>query len=140
MIYRSGLNKDYQFMIKILVVEDRIILRRKIAGRLRTKFPGILIMEAFDEASCLNILAREVIQIIIIELRLAQRYGLEVVQKIKKINKDIFIIVNSIYDSNEYRKLASKMGSDYFLSKVKNNLSDMIALVKIQIEKSAFRM
>ena len=79
----------------------------------------------------------------IIDIRMPGLSGLEVLNRIRKENKIIKVIIFTLYSSDFYRQLADLLGANYFLSKVDD--FDKITLIvsemilkqdKVKIERS----
>ena len=79
----------------------------------------------------------------IIDIRMPGLSGLEVLNRIRKENKIIKVIIFTLYSSDFYRQLSDLLGANYFLSKVDD--FDKMALIvsemilkqdKVKIERS----
>ena len=63
----------------------------------------------------------------IIDIRMPGLSGLEVLNRIRKENKIIKVIIFTLYSSDFYRQLSDLLGANYFLSKVDD--FDKMALI-----------
>jgi DNA-binding NarL/FixJ family response regulator len=53
-----------------------------------------------------------------IDLNMPEMNGIDVLTEIRKINKDLKIIILTFYSSARYKDIAIKAGADYFFNKV----------------------
>lgn len=56
--------------------------------------------------------------LVIIDVELPGLSGLEVVRKVRAVNKSVKIIVLTLFSSDYYRDRALKLGANYFFSKI----------------------
>jgi DNA-binding NarL/FixJ family response regulator len=54
----------------------------------------------------------------IIDINMPEMSGIDVVSEIRKVNREIKIIILTFYSSARYKDLAMKAGADYFFNKV----------------------
>jgi len=64
-----------------------------------------------------DLLKKENIDLIILDLNLPDMSGFEAFEKIKGIKKDIPIVAQTGYDANNERSRCKELGCDYFLLK-----------------------
>jgi DNA-binding NarL/FixJ family response regulator len=60
-------------------------------------------------------------------------------KKIKMTYPSIPVIINTNNDFPEYRSKAAQVGSDYFLSKKSNTISDLVSLTESIFSKASAR-
>ena len=77
-------------------------------------------MEAFDQ------LKKHQPALILMDISLPDGNGLKLIEQIQKFYPNMKIIVNTNYDSEEYRQAAVSRGVDHFLSKKFNTINDVI--------------
>jgi DNA-binding NarL/FixJ family response regulator len=117
-------------MFSILIVEDSIILRKRIKKILLSKFPSFNITEASDENNAFSEIRKNPPALVIMDIRLAGNSGLNLVKKIKNRYPLIPIAINTNHDSPEYKNAAIQAGVDYFLSKKSNSINDLVSLAQ----------
>jgi DNA-binding NarL/FixJ family response regulator len=116
-------------MLGLLIVEDDTQLREKMAAILTDVFPAIRIFQAAEALDASRIIEAERPAAAVVDIKLPGTSGLELTRSIKRTCPKTIVIINSNYDSLEYRQAAKKNGADHFLSKKENPLKDLIGLV-----------
>lgn len=104
-------------MIKILVVDDHAIVRRGLMEILKEGFPISIIEEAVDAESMIKELLKKDFDVIISDLSMPGRSGLDTIPQIKKINPNIPILIMSIHSEDQYAIRVLKAGAAGFLNK-----------------------
>ena len=117
-------------MLKILIVEDNIKLRKKIKEILESRLSFVRITEAGDGKKTFTEIEKYHPDVIFMDIKLSRENGLKLTEKIKKQYPQIIIVINTSYDSPEYRGAVLKLGAEYFLSKKTNNITDIVVLVE----------
>ena len=104
-------------MTKILIVDDHAVVRDGLK-RMFDEPPGTV---TFGEAST----AHEAIQlvrnqdwdVVILDLALGDRSGLEVLQEVKKLNPRLPVLILSMYAEEQYARRAFKAGASGYITK-----------------------
>ena len=117
-------------ILKALLVETNIKLRKKIKEILESKLPSVGVFEAADEKEIFKHIKLNQPDVIIMDIRLANKNGLKLTKKIKRLYPHITVVINTNYDSMEYRIEAAHIGVDHFLSKKSNTIDDLVALAE----------
>ena len=117
-------------MHNILIVEDNDDLRIQIKEILVSTFPSVHVVDAGDADEALRLFWGNTYDIIVMDLRLPEKSGLWLIERLKPMSRETVFIVNSNYDSPEYRNAAFKRGADFFLSKRENSINDITALIQ----------
>lgn len=113
----------------LLIVEDDTQLREKITAILTEAFPAIQIFQAADALEASRVMEAERPAAAVVDIKLPGASGLELTRSIKRTCSQTVVVINSNYDSLEYRHAATQNGADHFLSKKENPLKDLIGLV-----------
>ncbi|MBN8835514.1 MAG: DNA-binding response regulator [Niastella sp. SCN 39-18] len=105
-------------MIRILIADDHSIVRRGLKQILLEGFPDAF----FEEVSDAEELIKKVIQnenwdVIISDLSMPGRSGLEALQHIRQMNVKIPVIILSIHPEDQYAIRVLKAGASAYLSK-----------------------
>ena len=116
--------------MNILIVEDNISLRKMMKDILVAELHFATIAEASNVKETFMEISKNLPDIIIMDLKLEKENGLKLTKLIKEKYPQIIIVINSNYDSIEYRKAAQQKGADVFFSKKTNNVGDIIALTE----------
>ena len=117
-------------MFRVLIVDDSHLLRNRVKEELLLAFPEISVIEAADGAACDRALDEHCVNLVIMDIRLKRENGLGFVPVILARCPGTTVVVHSMYDGEEYRQAAAGVGARYFLSKKKNTLQDMIAILE----------
>ncbi len=104
-------------MIKILIVDDHAIVRRGLMQILKEGFPNSIIEEAVDAESMIKELLKKDFDVIISDLSMPGRSGLDTIPQIKKINPNIPVLIMSIHSEDQYAIRVLKAGAAGFLNK-----------------------
>ncbi len=98
----------------ILVVDDERSIRYSLRRTLEEK--GIKILEAKKGEEAIDIIQEEEIDLILMDVRMAGMSGLDTLQKIKKINPKMLVIMMTAYGTTKTAIEAMKFGAfDYIL-------------------------
>lgn len=121
-------------MYTILVVDDEKIIREGICSTLDT-IEGINTLSAKNGSIALDIICKEQIDAMVLDIKMPVMDGLELLKQLKHHNKQVITIILSGYDEFDYAKKAMKYGAvDYILKpftpetviKLGNDLIDKI--------------
>jgi len=104
-------------MIRILIADDHIIVRRGLRQILLEGFPNALIEEVPDaEAMVKKIMAHEW-DVVISDLSMPGRSGLDALQQIKQFYPKLPVLILSIHPEEQYALRVLKAGASGYLSK-----------------------
>jgi DNA-binding NarL/FixJ family response regulator len=117
-------------MIKILIIDDNIKLRKRIKKILISKLSFISVAEASDKKEAFLEIEEKRPDLVFMDIQLAGESGLDLLKKIKCRYPFIPIAVNTNNDSHEYKVAAVQVGADYFLSKISNTINDLVLLTE----------
>jgi DNA-binding NarL/FixJ family response regulator len=117
-------------MVKILIIDDNIKLRKRIKRILISKLSFISVAEASDEKEAFFEIEKKTPDLVFMDIQLAGESGLDLTKKIKLQYPSIPIAINTNNDSPEYKTAAVQVGADYFLSKISNTINDLVLLTE----------
>jgi two-component system, NtrC family, response regulator len=117
----------------VLIIDDEKELRTLLTRLLSLE--GFKVFEASDGEEGLNILNREEIQVVISDVKLPGISGIDLIPKIKEINRLIEIIVLTAYGTIEDGVTAIKRGAFDYITKGDEDNKIIIAVDRA-IEKS----
>lgn len=104
-------------MKRILVADDHSYIRRGVIQILKDEYPFAEIKEASNGEELLNIVANEEFDLIISDLEMPGKNGLEALEKIKELKNHIPVLILSIYDEDLYAVRTLKAGASGYLNK-----------------------
>ena len=104
-------------MIKALIADDHAILRRGVKNVLEHEFE----MPCCGEASCsqqiLTEIQREHWDLLILDITLPGRSGLDVLGDVKKLRPELPVLVLSMHPENQFGKRVLRAGASGYLNK-----------------------
>ena len=115
-------------MAKILVVDDEKSIRNLYAEELAEE--GHEIVTTGEGKEILGLIASTRPAVVVLDIRLEDCNGLDLLQEIRNANPDLPIILNTAYDS--YREDVKSVAADYYvvksydLSELKAKLAELI--------------
>ena len=119
--------------IMILIVEDNATFRSSLKDMLSARFPTARIREASDGPEALLKASEEKPDLILMDIKLPGKNGLEVTQAIKNANGDARIIIFTSYDLLEYREAAYRSGACYYFVKGSARSDEIAAAVESEL-------
>ena len=122
-------------MYNLLIVDDEPVIRRGIKSLAILSEIGInKIFEAGNAETCLEIIDKEQIDIIMLDINMPNTDGLTLAKMLKEKNKNFAIIMVTGYDYFEYMQTAIRLGVDDYLLKPVNK-TDIELVLKRMIDK-----
>ena len=105
-------------MTRILIVDDSPTIRRMVAASLRS-LDNVSFNEASNGLEAIEILAREAINLMVLDLNMPDMHGLEVLQFVRGNDpyRDIPVIVLSTKYDAETQKTALESGASRYVTK-----------------------
>lgn len=104
-------------MIKILLADDHPVVRKGLMLILYEEFPAAQIGEANDGESLIRQVIDEDWDVIITDLMMPGRSGLEALEQIKKIKPKLPVLIISIHSEELYALRALRAGAAGYLKK-----------------------
>lgn len=104
-------------MIRILIADDHSVVRRGLRQILTEGFPNVQIDEVGDADSMIKKFMDSEYDVVISDLSMPGRSGLEGLQQIKQINPKIPVLILSIYPEEQYALRLLKAGASGYLNK-----------------------
>ena len=122
-------------MYNLLIVDDEPIIKREIKSLAILSEIGInKIFEAGNAETCLEIIDKEQIDIIMLDINMPNTDGLTLAKMLKEKNQNFAIIMVTGYDYFEYMQTAIRLGVDDYLLKPVNK-TDIELVLKRMIDK-----
>ncbi len=104
-------------MINVVLADDHVLVRDGIKALLEDQ-TGITVMdEASNGKEALEVISKNKPHILIVDIRMPEMNGIEVVAEINKRYKDVRTLVLSMHDSEEYVVKSIQAGADGYLLK-----------------------
>ena len=105
-------------MLKILIADDHPLIRRGLIQIIKDNLPVQLIDEESDGALVLSRLDSFSYDILILDISLPNRDGMDILHDVKSIYKDLPVLMLSIQPEEQYALRALKLGASGCLNKV----------------------
>jgi len=103
--------------MRILIADDHAVIRKGLRQILLEEFPSALIAEATDAEEVIKMTLADEWSMIICDLSMPGRSGLDVVQHVKQHFPALPILILSIHPEEQYAIRALKAGAAGYLSK-----------------------
>lgn len=103
--------------IRVVLADDHVFVRDGIKSLLENEANIEVVGEAIDGADALEVVAESKPDLLIVDIRMPNLTGIEVVEKLRSENNDVKIIMLSMHESEEYVLKSIKAGADGYLLK-----------------------
>ncbi len=104
-------------MRKCLIADDHEVVRSGLARMLALEYPHTVFGGAADSQATLALVQNEPWDLLILDLNLPGRGGLEVLQQVKAVTPRLPVVVFSMHPEEQYGPRALRAGASGFLSK-----------------------
>jgi DNA-binding NarL/FixJ family response regulator len=101
----------------LLIVDDNIFFIDRVISLLEESCRLAKIGAAHDYNEAITYLENETPEIILLDINLPGKNGIEILREIKKAGKKYLMVVISNHDNEYYREQCKKLGADHFLDK-----------------------
>lgn len=103
--------------MKFIIADDHRIVRRGIKEIIQDEFPTAVIEEASDSESLINKILNQKFDLVITDISMPGRNGLEALQQIRQLRPSLPVIVLTIHPESQYAIRAYKNGAKGYLNK-----------------------
>jgi two-component system nitrate/nitrite response regulator NarL len=103
--------------IRVVLADDHVFVRDGIKSLLENEANIEVVGEAIDGADALEVVADSKPDLLIVDIRMPNLTGIEVVEKLRSDNNNVKIIMLSMHESEEYVLKSIKAGADGYLLK-----------------------
>jgi DNA-binding NarL/FixJ family response regulator len=103
--------------LRILVADDHCVVRAGIIKALSANFSDADFGEASNSAEILNMLHTSKWNLVMLDIYMPGRNGLEILREIKSGYPDLPVIIFSMYPEDQFAVRAIKMGASAYLNK-----------------------
>ena len=120
---------------KTLIVEDNPLFRQTMREILRDEFPCMIVSEAADGRTALEMIEESLPDLIFMDIKLPGENGLHLTEHIKKRFPHVFVVILTSYDWPEYREAAFKFGANYFIMKGSSSNREILDVVHAVLDQ-----
>lgn len=113
----------------ILIVDDNRTVRKPLVAWLATKFADHMLIEAEDGESCLKLAAAHRPRLVVMDVRLPGRNGIETARRIRKSWPGTAVVMLSAYGDQAYRNDAANAGVRKYVLKSRVH-SDLLPAIR----------
>ena len=118
-------------IINVVLADDHVLVRDGIKALLEDQTGIIVIDEASNGKEALDVISRNKPHVLIVDIRMPEMNGIEVVREINKRFTDVRTLVLSMHDSEEYVVQAIHAGADGYLLKGASKVEFLKAINKV---------
>jgi two-component system, NarL family, invasion response regulator UvrY len=104
-------------MIRILIADDHAVVRKGLKQIITDEFPSAEITEAGDVESLIAQVIKANWDVIICDISMPGRSGVEALEQIKQIKPEIPVLMMSMHSEDQYAMRVLKAGASGFLNK-----------------------
>ena len=104
-------------IIRVVLADDHVFVRDGIKSLLENEANIEVVGEAIDGADALEVVASCKPDLLIVDIRMPNLTGIEVVEQLRSENNNVKIIMLSMHESEEYVLKSIKAGADGYLLK-----------------------
>jgi len=117
--------------INVVLADDHVLVRDGIKALLEDQEGIEVIDEASNGKEALSVIANSKPHVLIVDIRMPEMNGIEVVGEISKLNLGVKTLVLSMHDSEEYVVQAIQAGADGYLLKGASKEEFLKAVTKV---------
>jgi two-component system, NarL family, invasion response regulator UvrY len=119
-------------MFRILIADDHAIVRKGLTQLILEDYPTATIEEVSDVESLIAKVVREKWDLVISDISMPGRSGLEALQQIREIDSKLPVLIMSMHPEDQYALRVFKAGASGYLSKdaVHEELITAIRLIR----------
>ncbi|WP_316633831.1 response regulator transcription factor [uncultured Flavobacterium sp.] len=103
--------------IRVVLADDHVFVRDGIKSLLENEANIEVVGEAIDGTDALEVVAASKPDLLIVDIRMPNLTGIEVVEKLRSESNNVKIIMLSMHESEEYVLKSIKAGADGYLLK-----------------------
>jgi DNA-binding NarL/FixJ family response regulator len=103
--------------MKVLIADDHHVVRRGLKAILADEFDDLEIGESKDAPETLEAVRRKSWDVLLLDINLPGRNGLEVLQDLKSLKPKLPVVVVSAYPEKDYALRAFKLGASAYVTK-----------------------
>ena len=118
-------------MINVVLADDHVLVRDGIKALLEDQTRIAVIDEASNGKEALEVISKNKPHVLIVDIRMPEMNGIEVVAEVTKNHKEVKTLVLSMHDSEEYVVQSIHAGADGYLLKGASKKEFLKALNKV---------
>jgi len=116
---------------RILIVDDHPMMRQGLAQLINSEPDLAVVCEANDASQALGLVSREKLELVLVDISLPGRNGLELIKDIHTLAPDLLILVVSMHDETLYAERVLRAGGRGYVMKQEGGKKLMTAIRQI---------
>ena len=104
-------------MTRVLIADDHEIVRHGLRDILTTRLGKVAVSEAKDAGEAINLLIKEDWDLVLLDINMPGRDGLEVLEEAKRLRPKTPVLVLTAYPEEQFALRAFKVGASGYLTK-----------------------
>lgn len=104
-------------MLKIIIADDHAIVRRGLKHIVLEEYADANVCEAADSNAVLNLLRAEPFDVVVLDITMPGRDGLEVLKEVKRDAPQVPVLMLSMHPEERFAVRALKAGANGYLTK-----------------------
>lgn len=121
-------------MIRVFVVDDHAVVREGLKRLVQSAPDMVLIGEAGDGSEALARAEREIWDVVVLDLSLPDRSGLDVLTRMKALRPHTKVVVLTMHAEDQYAVRILRAGADGYLTKGRSSQELLDAIRKVATE------
>lgn len=103
--------------VKVMLADDHVLMREGIRQLLEFDGSIEVVAEANDGEECMEKLLEIKPEILLLDINMSKKNGIEVLKEIKSKNIDVKVLILTVHESIEYLLKAVELGADGYIMK-----------------------
>ena len=104
-------------MTRVLIADDHEIVRHGLRDILTTRLGNVAVSEAKDAGEAINLLIKEEWDLILLDINMPGRSGLEVLEEAKRLRPKTPVLVLTSYPEEQFAIRSFKLGASGYINK-----------------------
>lgn len=117
--------------LKVFIADDHLLIREGLKKILSNEKEFIVVGESGDPEEVLDFIIENEVDILILDLNMPGRGGLDVLTRVKKIKPEIKVLILSMYPEDQFGERTIKAGAAGYITKESASDELLNALKKI---------
>jgi two-component system invasion response regulator UvrY len=117
--------------MKILIADDHAIVRKGLIELLQEAFPAVIAFEAVNSQQAMDIVTRQDLDVILLDISMPGRNGIETLKQIRAQGVKVPVLMLSMHPEDQYAIRALKAGASGFINKETATEELLTAIQKI---------
>lgn len=103
--------------MRVIIADDHKMVREGIKQLLELNNSISVVGMAADGIECISLLEKEEVDVLLLDINMPNKNGLETLEEIKKINKKVKVIFLTVHNEVDYLLKAVEIGADGYVLK-----------------------